>query len=201
MDNESEIESSTGSVARNVLIGLLVLALVGAGVLAVMLNSTNDELERTKSALELQSVTSRLGAAAIHAEHGQYADAQSLMSGVYDAIRNHGIRRGILPENYERVLRTRDEVIVALSREIPDVTERLVSAFFLLQLPIDTELSSEYILPATDSGAGMTPPRRVPAGQDSSTGSGFESDTIPVPTDRPGSRPDSAVRPDTVGGG
>ncbi len=141
----------------------LVLVLVGIGVAAAMIARASNDLAKARGTLELQVLTSRLGAAAIDAEYGQYEQALSIMSGVYDGIVNYGIEHGSLPENYATVLATRDDVVVALSRSDPAVTEQLVRLFFLLQLPVDTELDSRYIIPATDSGFGMTPPTRVPA--------------------------------------
>lgn len=184
---------------------LLVLVLVTIGLSGLMVMRSSRDLARAQGALELQVLTSRLGAAAIQAEYGQFGEALDLVSGVYDGIVNYGIEQGSLPENYATVLATRDAVVVALAKSDPVVKERLVDLFFLLQLPVDTELDSRYIIPATDSGLGMAPPHRSgtlvpqeapgPQGADSA---GFtspaRSDTGSVAPRDPSNR----VRPDTI---
>lgn len=119
---------------------------------------------RAEAALSLQVLASRLGAVAILAQYDDYQEARDVASGVFDGIRNHGIQSGSLPENYVTVLETRDSVMMMLDRQDPQVQGRLVDLFFLLQLPVDTKLDPGSIIPATDSGAGITSPyRRAPA--------------------------------------
>mgnify|MGYP001812657559 FL=1 len=145
------------------LIALIVaLGLMSATAVSWMKRSYETELARAGGTLELQVLVSRLGAAAIQAEYGRYDEARQSATAAFDGIVNHGIEQGALPENYDTVLRARDEVMLGLAQGRPEVTERLVDLFFLLQLPVDTELDSKYIIPATDSGVGMVPPRRMP---------------------------------------
>lgn len=107
-----------------------------------------------------RKVSARTGVIAILAQYGDYAEARGVASGVFDGIRNHGIQAGALPENSVTVLEARDSVMMALDRRDPAVRGRLVDLFFLLQLPVDTELDPRSIIPATDSGSGITSPHR-----------------------------------------
>lgn len=161
-NNESDSGNTTTRTSRShaplIVVTLLVLAGGMAGWLAWRAQA--NELAGAQGALELQVLASRLGAAAIEAEYENYAAASELASGVFDGVVNFGIERSELPENYARVLGARDEVIVGLAQNRPEVTARLVELFFLLQLPAETELDSRYIIPATGSGLGMVPPIR-----------------------------------------
>ncbi len=143
---------------------VLVIALAAGTWLYVRMRSNDRTLQQTQSALKLQVLTSRLGIAAIEAEYGNYDSARSVVSGVFDGIRNYGIERGSLPENYATVLGARDRIITALARSDPGAREELIALFFLLQIPVDTKLDPRYIIPAADSGVGLEPPwkRTVP---------------------------------------
>ena len=141
--------------------------------------------EDAEDALRLQVLASRLGAATIMAEYGDYTQARAVMSGVFDGIRNYGIEEGALPENYATVLNARDSVILSLDRRSPAVASYLVDLFFRLQLPIETGLDPRHIIPATDSGTGIAPPRR-------DTAKRADSSSSPAPRGEP---PNDTTRP------
>lgn len=151
--------------ARAGLIALLAVALLAVGIWGYLeWRGQVIHLQRTEDALSLQVLASRLGAVAILAQYEDYAEARNVAAGVFDGIRNHGIQEGSLPENYVTVLEARDSVMMALDREDPEVRGRLVDLFFLLQLPVDTELDPGSIIPATGAGSGITSPhQRAPA--------------------------------------
>lgn len=174
-------DGSKQSGARTGFIALLAAVLLAVGVWGYLeWRGEINRRQRTEDALSLQVLASRLGAVAILAQYDDYDEARNVASGVFDGIRNYGIQEGALPENYVTVLEARDAVMMALDRRDPAVRGRLVDLFFLLQLPVDTELDPSAIIPATGSGSGITSPhRRAPA-----------VDT----TDRP-SPPDTSVSP------
>jgi len=151
----------SGGGRRAFVIFLLVVLVAGGGWIYWTISQRGEALDRAQSALELQVLTSRLGVAALEAEYGNYEEARQVVSGVFDGIQNHGIEHGFLPENFEDVLSDRDAIITALAREESDVRDRLVALFFRLQVPIDTRLDPDFIIPASDSGIGMEPPRRT----------------------------------------
>lgn len=151
----------SGGGRRAFVLFLVVVLLAGGGWIYWTVSQQGDELDRAQSALELQVLTSRLGVAALEAEYGNFEEARQVVSGVFDGIQNHGIEHGSLPENFEEVLSARDAIITSLAREEGDVRDRLVALFFRLQVPIDTRLDPEFIIPASDSGIGMEPPRRA----------------------------------------
>lgn len=163
--SEQPDRSKKKAGARTGFIALLAAVLLAVGVWGYLeWRGEVDGRERTEDALSLQVLASRLGAVAILAQYGDYDEARKVASGVFDGIRNYGIQEGVLPENYVTVLEARDAVMMALDREDPAVRGRLVDLFFLLQLPVDTELDPSAIIPATDSGSGITSPhRRGPA--------------------------------------
>lgn len=150
----------SGSGRMMLVLLVLVVALAAGTWLYLRMRSNDRTLQQTQSALKLQVLTSRLGIAAIEAEYGNYDGARSVVSGVFDGIRNYGIERGSLPENYATVLSARDRVITALARSDSSAREDLIALFFLLQIPVDTKLDPRYIIPAADSGVGLEPPRR-----------------------------------------
>lgn len=157
----NETSSSKQSGARTGFIAGLVVVLLGLGFWGYLeWRGEVGDRRSAETALSLQVLASRLGAVAILAQYGDYEEARSVATGVFDGIRNFGIREGVIPENYVTVLEARDSVMRALDREDPAVRGRLVDLFFLLQLPVDTELDPGSIIPATDSGAGITPPAR-----------------------------------------
>lgn len=158
-------DGSKQSGARTGFIAVLAAVLLAVGVWGYLeWRGEVVDRERAEDALSLQVLASRLGAVAILAQYGDYDEARNAASGVFDGIRNYGIQAGALPENYVTVLGARDSVMMALDRRDPEVRGRLVDLFFLLQLPVDTELDPASIIPATDSGSGITSPhRRGPA--------------------------------------
>lgn len=172
-DDSKQVRARTGLIAG------LAVALLAMGVWGYLeWRGQVIDRQRTEDALSLQVLASRFGAVAILAQYDDYDEARSVASGVFDGIRNHGIQEGALPENYVTVLEARDSVMRALDREDPEVRGHLVDLFFLLQLPVDTELDPSSIIPATDSGSGITSPhRRAPV-----------ADTAPYPPGE-GARP------------
>lgn len=158
-------EDSKQSGARTGFIALLAVVVLAVGVWGYLgRRELIMDRQRTEDALSLQVLASRLGAVAILAQYDHYEEARNVASGVFDGIRNYGIQEGTLPENYVTVLEARDSVMMALDRQDPEVQQSLVDLFFLLQLPVDTELDRSSIIPATGSGAGIAAPhRRSPA--------------------------------------
>lgn len=177
---------------------LLVVLVAGGGWIYWTISQRGQALDRAQGALELQVLTSRLGVAALEAEYGNFEEARQVVSGVFDGIQNHGIEHGSLPENFEEVLSARDAIITALAREEGDVRDRLVALFFRLQVPIDTRLDPEFIIPASDSGIGMEPPRRVvPDTGMQQADSAVDADTLVVdvvPPDTGGTAGDTLQR-------
>lgn len=160
-------DKSKQSRARMGFIAVLVAVLLAVGVWGyVEWRGEVVDRQRTEDALSLQVLASRLGAVAILAQYEDYHEARDVASGVFDGIRNYGIQEGALPENYVTVLEARDSVMLALDRRDPEVRGHLVDLFFLLQLPVDTELDPGSIIPATDSGAGIISPHRRAPGPD-----------------------------------
>ena len=201
--NESEAAARPQGVGKNLAVVFLLVIVVGAGWAWWQMRTRSENLSSTQGALQLQVLTSRLGAAALEAEYGNFEEAREIMSGVFDGIQNYGIERGSLPENFAQVLGTRDQVITALAREDARVRERLVELFFRLQIPVDTELSPEHIIPAADSGIGMEPPTRrgdimdtVPTMMPDTVDMPRES--IAVPIDTSGQEDTTTVPPDTM---
>lgn len=200
--NDTEAPVRAEGVGKNLAMILLLLILVGAGWAWWQMRTATEDLYRTEGALQLQVLTSRLGAAALEAEYGNFDTARDVVSGVYDGIQNYGIEQGSLPENFAEVLRTRDQVITALARGESGVADRLVGLFFRLQIPVDTELDPAFIIPAADSGIGMEPPTRQRPGADTAPpmmpsdtmDTPRESITVPVDTTRGMSR----IPPDTI---
>lgn len=154
-DSSKQSGARTGFIAA---LAVLLLAVAAWGYLEWR-GEVADQ-QRTEDALSLQVLASRLGAVAILAQYEDYREARDVASGVFDGIRNYGIQMGALPENYVTVLEARDSVMLALDRRDPEVRGHLVDLFFLLQLPVDTELDPGSIIPATDSGAGIISPHR-----------------------------------------
>jgi hypothetical protein len=183
-------ERRWGAKGTLALVGLVVVLLVGAW-LYLRMRSSDRMLEQTQSALKLQVLTSRLGIATLEAEYGNYENALTVVSGVFDGIRNYGIEHGSLPENYAAVLNSRDRIVTALARSEPAVRDELTALFFRLQIPVDTKLDPRYIIPAADSGVGLEPPRRLAPATDSTSA---RSDTSSKPGDRLGAPPDSTTR-------
>lgn len=198
--NESEVvPPRRKGVGKTLSIILLLAVAIGAGWAWWQMRTGAQELSDTEGALQLQVLTSRLGAAALQAEYGDYDTAREVMSGVYDGIQNYGIEQGSLPENFAQVLTTRDRVITALARGEPQVADRLTELFFRLQIPADTELDPRHIIPASDSGIGMEPPTRrtmdtAPPMPPESATTPRESITVPVDTSGGVSR----IQPDTM---
>jgi len=88
-------DSRAGSERKAIPVGLAAL-LVGAVVAVAVGLLIHGQAEsrgrvRAERALRLQLLASRLGAATILAEFGDYDEARTLMSGVFDGIRNYGI--------------------------------------------------------------------------------------------------------------
>jgi hypothetical protein len=162
---------------------LLVAALVAVWAFSER-RSAARALERTETALQLQVLASRFGMAAFEAEYGDFETARRFASQAFDGIANYGIERGALRQDYADVLATRDDIIAMLATRQAPVAERLMTLFFDLQIPVETELDPSRILPAADSGLGLDPPRRnvLPAG---SADSALRRDTLPGP---PGGR-------------
>lgn len=184
---------SRQSGARTGFIAVLAVALLAVGAWGYLeWRGQVTDRERAENALQLQVLASRLGAVAILVQYDEYGEARTVASGVFDGIRNYGIQEGALPENYVTVLEARDSVMLALDQQDPEVRGHLVDLFFRLQLPVDTELDPAAIIPATDSGSGITSPqRRAPA-----------ADTAPVTPDVGAPPPgvdttDSTSPPDT----
>lgn len=117
-------------------------------------------LERTESALQLQVLASRFGLAAFEVEYGNYEAARRFASQAFDGIANYGIEEGALRQDYADVLATRDDIIAMLATRQARAAERLMTLFFSLQIPVETELDPSRILPAADSGLGLEPPGR-----------------------------------------
>jgi hypothetical protein len=165
MSEQLDGSNSKQSGVRTGLIALMAAVLLVVGVWGYLeWRGQVIHRQRTENALSLQVLASRLGAVAILAQYDYYDEARNVASGVFDGIRNYGIQEGALPENYVTVLVARDSVMMALDRQDPEVRGRLVDLFFLLQLPVDTKLDPGSIMPATDSGSGITSPhRRAPA--------------------------------------
>lgn len=198
MNASSDVADSPAPKRRSGLrwaLALFVVAVVTVPTTLYLV--TARDLERARGALELQVLASRLGAAAIQSEYGQTAEALQIVSGVFDGITNHGIELGSLPENYAAVLGSRDDVVAQLARGEATVTDRLVELFFLLQLPVDTELDSRFIIPATDSGFGMMPPARVRGPSDSAAETRTATPTGALPGDS--IAPGNAAVPDSAG--
>ncbi len=170
------------------LVALVVVLVIGAWVFFRM-RANDRTLQQTQSALKLQVLTSRLGIGALEAEYGNYDNARSVVSGVFDGIRNYGIERGSLPENFATVLAARDRIITALARSDPSAQDELTALFFRLQIPVETKLDPRYIIPAADSGVGLEPPRKK--GSPPADSTAHRSDSTP-------GHPDTMVAPDTT---
>jgi len=150
---------------RWLLPGILVVAVALAAVWAFSeRRSATRALERTENALQLQVLASRFGMAAFEAQYGDYEAARKFASQAFDGIANYGIERGALRQDYADVLATRDDVIAMLATRRAEASERLMTLFFNLQIPVETELDPSRILPAADSGLGLDPPGRVVPG-------------------------------------
>lgn len=184
---------SRGASARKrwILPGILLVAVAIAAIWAFSeRRSAARALTRTESALQMQVLASRFGLAAFEAEYGDFAAARKFASQAFDGIANYGIERGALRQDYADVLATRDDVIAMLATRRAEASERLMTLFFGLQIPVETELDPSRILPAADSGLGLDPPRRgVPrVGAADSAGAGdslMRRDTVRQP---PGGR-------------
>jgi hypothetical protein len=151
----------TAASKRWLLPGIVLVSVALAAVWALsQQRSAAHALERTESALQLQVLASRLGMAAFEAEYGDYDAARAFASQAFDGIANYGIEEGALRQDYADVLASRDDVIAMLATRQAGAAERLMTLFFSLQIPVDTELDPTYILPAADSGLGLEPPRR-----------------------------------------
>jgi hypothetical protein len=172
---------------------LLVAAIAAVWAFAQQ-RSAARALARTESALQLQVLASRLGMAAFEAEYGDYDAARTFASEAFDGIANYGIEEGRLRQDYADVLGSRDDVIAMLATRRPEASERLMTLFFSLQIPVDTELDPTHILPAADSGLGLAPPRRTvpPAGTADSAARAGTRDSAARASTR-----DSAARRDT----
>ncbi len=152
-------DNAGSSRVRTGVMAVAVIILLGAGAWGYFAwQAQVGARQRAEAALALQVLASRLGAVAILTQYGDFEEARSVASGVFDGIRNHGIQAGALPENYVTVLEARDSVMVSLDRRDAGVKGHLVDLFFLLQLPVDTKLDPGSIIPATDSGAGIASP-------------------------------------------
>lgn len=155
------VSRRTSDMKRWVLPGILLLAVALAAVWAfVERRSAARALERTENALQLQVLASRFGLAAFEAEYADYGTARRFASQAFDGIANYGIERGALRQDYADVLATRDDVIAMLATRQAEAAERLMTLFYRLQIPVETELDPSRILPAADSGLGLDPPRR-----------------------------------------
>src|SRR5688500_19022949 len=126
------------AVAKRVSLPLWSL-LVGIGVVLILTlwyyvdrRAESRARDDAEDALRLQVLASRLGAATIMAEFGDYTQARTVVSGGFDGIRNYAIEEGALPENYAAGLQARDSVILSLDRRSPAVASYLVDLFFRL---------------------------------------------------------------------
>ncbi len=146
---------------RWLLPGIVVVAVALAAVWAFwQQRSAARALERTESALQLQVLASRFGLAAFEVEYGDYDAARRFASQAFDGIANYAIEEGALRQDYADVLASRDDLIAMLATGRAGAAERLMTLFFSLQIPVETELDPTHILPAADSGLGLEPPRR-----------------------------------------
>jgi len=190
---------SRQSGARTGFLAVLAVVLLGTGLWGYLeWSGTNSERQRAETALSLQVLASRLGAVALLAQYEDYEEARSVAAGVFDGIRNFGIQQGALPENYVTVLEARDSVMRDLDREDPAVKGRLVDLFFLLQLPVDTELDPGSIIPATDSGSGITPPQRDTPTTDTLPFAPGEGVLPTAPDTTARTSPPDTIPPDTI---
>lgn len=139
-------------------LGLVVLA--GVVWLLFTLQARDRQLVRTEHALQLQTLATYTGAAAVLAERGSHTEARELMTLVFDDIQRRGLAEGgsSLPANQASVLATRDTVMLSLDRGHSRIAALLTEQFFQLQAPATTPLNAPALIDALTAGRGRTLP-------------------------------------------